>query len=303
MLRKIVAGVDGRPGGADAAALAAALAGPECEVLLAGVYRDPLLPLPLTLHREASLRAQTERTLQEVRDAHAPTARTEAISDAFPARALRHVAERERADVLVIGSTHRADRGDVGVGRRGRQVLHDADRPVALAARGVAQEPGALRRIVVGFDGSPESHAALAAAKALAGEDASRVTVVGVAEDRLPANMIPLGAPLESGQWEEAVRERRRRVSQLVDEVTAGERAAGEIVVGDPADALAKAAGGADLLVVGSRGWGPLARIALGSTAEELTRRSPCSLLLVPRPAQAAAAAGDAAVLQQVGGR
>ena len=44
------------------------------------------------------------------------------------------------------------------------------------------------------------------------------------------------------------------------------------------------AAAGADLLVIGSRRWGPLSRLVVGSTGEELVRESPCSLLLVPRP-------------------
>jgi nucleotide-binding universal stress UspA family protein len=285
MLRKIVAGVDGRPGGTDAAALAVALAGPESDVLLVGVYRDPLMPLPLTLGRDASLSGETERVLHEVRDVHAPGARTEVVCDSFPARALRHVAEREQADLLVIGSTHRADRGDVGVGRHGRQMLHDASCPVAVAARGAAQDPGALRRIVVGYDGSPESRAALAAARALSGEDASRMTVVAVVEDQLPTSMAAFGAPPETGSWERIVQARRQEASELLDEATAGSRAGGEVVVGDPSNALAEAAKGADLLVVGSRRWGPLARIALGSTADDLTRRAPCSLLLVPRPA------------------
>jgi hypothetical protein len=38
--------------------------------------------------------------------------------------------------------------------------------------------------------------------------------------------------------------------------------------------------------VIGSRRWGAFERVVVGSTAEELLRRTPCSLLLVPRPAE-----------------
>lgn len=286
MPRKIVVGVDGRPGGKDAAALATALAGSDADVLLVGVYRDSLLPLPLTLGQDHSLRADAERMLQEVRDAHAPQAHVRAVCDSFPARALRHVAEREHADLLVIGSTHRTDRGAVGVGRHGRQIVHDARCPVALAARGVASEPGRPRRIVVGIDGSPESHAALAAAQELAGDDASRIVVVAVAEDKLPTTMAPLGAPLQIGQWESIVQARRAHAAQLIDEVTADDRWAGQVLVGDAAEQLGEAAKGADLLVIGSRRWGALARVVIGSTGDELLREAPGSLLLVPRPAE-----------------
>ncbi|HXE46205.1 MAG TPA: universal stress protein [Conexibacter sp.] len=90
------------------------------------------------------------------------------VRDSFAARALRHAAQHEHVDLLVLGSTHRADAGTAGLGRRARQVLHDAGCPVAIAARGFAQEPGRPRRIVVVLDESPESQAALAMAAVLA---------------------------------------------------------------------------------------------------------------------------------------
>lgn len=290
MLKKIIAGVDGREGGADAAALAASLAGPGTDVLLAGAYRDPLLPLPLTLGHGADLRAETERVLRVVRDEHAPQARTVAVCDSFPARALRHLAEREHADLLVLGSTHRAAAGDAAIGRRARQVLHDATFPVALAARGMAAEPGRPRRIVVGFDGSPEARAALDMAATLADGDESRITVVAVADDALPTVLMPLGVPVQIGQWEQVVQERRAQAERLVQRAAADGRRAAEVLVGGPAEELARAAKSADLLVIGSRRWGALARVVVGSTAETLLRQAPCSLLLVPRPVEEPAA-------------
>jgi nucleotide-binding universal stress UspA family protein len=38
-----------------------------------------------------------------------------------------------------------------------------------------------------------------------------------------------------------------------------------------------------DILVVGSRGYGPLRRLVLGSTSEFLERHARCSLLVLPR--------------------
>jgi nucleotide-binding universal stress UspA family protein len=40
-----------------------------------------------------------------------------------------------------------------------------------------------------------------------------------------------------------------------------------------------------DLLVIGSRRWGPLARLLLGSTGEALARDAGCPLLVAPRAA------------------
>jgi nucleotide-binding universal stress UspA family protein len=66
--------------------------------------------------------------------------------------------------------------------------------------------------------------------------------------------------------------------------VPAGEGVSTELREGDPTDGLVGAAVGADLLVVGSRRWGRLNRVVLGSTSEDLVALAPCSVLVVPRP-------------------
>ncbi|HSS43092.1 MAG TPA: universal stress protein [Solirubrobacterales bacterium] len=41
---------------------------------------------------------------------------------------------------------------------------------------------------------------------------------------------------------------------------------------------------GADLLVAGSRNYGPVRRVLLGSVSTQLMHRAPCPVLVVPRP-------------------
>jgi nucleotide-binding universal stress UspA family protein len=53
---------------------------------------------------------------------------------------------------------------------------------------------------------------------------------------------------------------------------------------GDPAEELAAMAEHLDLLVLGSRAYGPSGRLLSGSTSTQLARRAPCPLLVVPRP-------------------
>ena len=61
----------------------------------------------------------------------------------------------------------------------------------------------------------------------------------------------------------------------------------GRVAVGTPAGELAAFGDELDLLVVGSRGHGPLRRLILGSTSMQLAREARCPLLIVPRPGSA----------------
>jgi nucleotide-binding universal stress UspA family protein len=299
MLRKVLVGVDGTASGRDAVVLATALAAiDDPDVLLVGAYSDPLLPFPPGLRRDAHLGRDVEQLLLGVRGELAPSARTHVKADLSPGRALCHEVEHEHADLLALGSSRRVGEGRAGVGRTGRQVLHGASCAVALAAHGVdsGTEPFALRRVVVGVDRSPEAQAALALARSLAEAAGGQLTAVAVVDDRLPATVAPAGMAVELVQWDDLVGAHREQGEQLLSEL--GERIPGlatELRVGDPAEELAAAAERADLLVIGSRRWGPLSRLVVGSTGEELVREAPCSLLLVPRPAEEtpADAAGD----------
>jgi nucleotide-binding universal stress UspA family protein len=298
MLRKVLVGVDGTPRGRDAVVLARALAAADdADMVLVGAYTDPLLPFPPGLRRDLHLGRDVERLLLAVRGEFAPSARTHVKADLSPGRALCHVIADERADLLVLGSSHRVPDGRAGVGRTGRQALHGAGCAIALAARGIAEGSFAVRRIVVGVDRSPESDAALTLARSLADAGDAQLTAVSVVDDRLPATVAPAGMAVELVQWDELVGAHREQTERLLHELT--ERVpdlATEMRVGEPAEELAAVAAEADLLVVGSRRWGPFSRLVVGSTGEQLVREAPCSLLLVPRPAEAelgAASAGD----------
>jgi nucleotide-binding universal stress UspA family protein len=52
---------------------------------------------------------------------------------------------------------------------------------------------------------------------------------------------------------------------------------------GDPAAAIATAANDLDLLVVGSRSYGPLGAVLLGAVTRQLVRMASCPVMVVPR--------------------
>jgi nucleotide-binding universal stress UspA family protein len=52
---------------------------------------------------------------------------------------------------------------------------------------------------------------------------------------------------------------------------------------GSSAGVLAVYSGSVDLLIVGSRGYGPVGRLVHGSTSSRLARSAACPLLVLPR--------------------
>jgi nucleotide-binding universal stress UspA family protein len=57
----------------------------------------------------------------------------------------------------------------------------------------------------------------------------------------------------------------------------------GQAVYGLPGEELAAFSGQVNLLIVGSRGYGPVKRLVLGSTSDYLERHARCSLLVLHR--------------------
>jgi nucleotide-binding universal stress UspA family protein len=168
----VVVGVDGSERSLDALSLAK---------LLARTLRSPtLIAFSHPYGRLSSLLSggDYERLLREVAERIFTMARErlhsvserriELVAAGSPAAGLHALAERERAALMVIGSSHRSRLGQVLPGGTGERLLSGASAPVAVAPAGYADASGSLRTLGCGFDGSPESERALRWAAALA---------------------------------------------------------------------------------------------------------------------------------------
>jgi nucleotide-binding universal stress UspA family protein len=229
----------------------------------------------------ARLSDEALATLERARDDMGVKAELLPVADRSPARALQHVAADRGAGLIVVGSAHHGRVGRLLAGDVARGVLQAAPCPVAVAPAGFDQHRGELLRVAVGFDNSPEAHAALETAAAWT--DEHRTTLTAVVAWDLPATSF-------TGTAETAI------VGPLADEeqvrvTEAAERAVADIpgaevrVVRGPATrVLTEAADTADILVVGSRGWGPVHRVAIGSAADHLMHHAACPVVVVPRP-------------------
>jgi nucleotide-binding universal stress UspA family protein len=145
-----------------------------------------------------------------------------------------------------------------------------------------------VRRIAVGYDGAPESRAALALAAALAVRAGAELRVVGVIDDRVPSFPWSLQLRQTVDVWDELLEGDRVELESDARAATAWLEPAVEVsaVCGSPATVLQQLSDTTDLLVIGSRRWGIFARVLLGSTGEALLHGARCPVLVAARPAE-----------------
>ena len=132
-------------------------------------------------------------------------------------------------------------------------------------------------------------------AKEIADAGGVGLHVMCVLEPSLPWASYPSSVHDWSAEAE-VVRERTRAtVDELVARLGAG--VTGEVLEGAPVRELLFEAGTLGLLVCGSRSYGPVRRLLLGSTSRRLVHEAPVPVLVLPRGAAHDEAAADEASL------
>jgi nucleotide-binding universal stress UspA family protein len=284
---KLVIGHDGSEQGRDALALGREMA----DVLGATPVVTTVLPWPSNLmapdELDAAARADTAElfaSASEYLEGYSPEEWW--CINRSPADALCQVAEDEAAALIVIGSCHWGPIGKVMLGGVGTSLLHGAPCAVLVAPRGFADdEDRSLRRVGIGFDGSPEAWAALETGIGLAERLRGAITVLTVAEvpryGYAAALSVFTAEEYESFEHAEKRRLQELAMNRIPDVLDADDR----LLSGDAGRVLAEAADELDLLVMGSRGFGPLRRTLLGSASSRLVQSAPCPVLVLPRGA------------------
>ncbi|MGA2163699.1 MAG: universal stress protein [Solirubrobacteraceae bacterium] len=283
MFENVIVGVDGRPTGRDAIELARHLVSPEGKLILANVHSGELSPAhAITPGLTAQEQKASHELLQRERaeaGLDADAAELVSFLALSPGRGLHDLAEERGADLLVVGSCGRGVLGRAMLGDDTRAALNGAPCAVAIAARGYAEHPLPLASIGVGYDASPESEAALVAARAVAAQQRAKLIALEVVS--IPAySFTGLTPPALGDTIEALVKDAKERLRALED-------VEGRAVYGLPGEELAELSGEVNLLVVGSRNYGPLRRLVVGSTSDYLERHARCSLLALPRRARA----------------
>ena len=197
---------------------------------------------------------------------------------------LQSLAETESAELVVVGSTRTGRSGRVLPGSTGERLLHGSPCPVAVAPRGYsARKSRALRRIGVAYDGSDESRAALDAGVAVASGLDGELEVVTVLDALLFGAPPVMGGPASDRTSAELEGADRERLDRVIANLPPSARASGRLLAGDPAEQLAAHSGELDLLLLGSRRYGPLRAVLLGGVSGRLIRHAACPAIVTPR--------------------
>jgi nucleotide-binding universal stress UspA family protein len=281
----IVVCVDGRKRSKDALALAATLAEHTGGDLLL-VHAQGYGPLEHVLGDDgyrALVRTAFNASFYQVKDVVGERRAREmrAIPDVSPGAGLERIAASEGARMIVVGPSSRVGLGRLRPGSVGERLLSGASVPVAIAPSGYASGERRLATVVCAFDGSPESSLALDWADELARRDDTQLRVISV-HSPIAFGDLGFDGAVSRETANEALREEIER--EKLEAIT-GRRAHAVVLTGNPAKELARASKETDILVMGSRGYGPVRATLLGGVSQYVIRHASCPVVVCPRGA------------------
>jgi nucleotide-binding universal stress UspA family protein len=293
----VIIGYDADSSGTDALCLGIGLAGAlGLPVIVAKVHASPApigsgrVDAEWVADRRAASAAVLETARRQVEGlhldtgAHATAIEYRLVPSSSAARGLHELAETESAALIIVGSaaTEGFERR-VFAGSTASRLLSGAERPIAVAPKGLAAHGWkGLTRIGVAYLDTGEGIVALQAAADLARRTgASLHLFTAVAEE---ASVVPWLVGVDGEQaFAATVREGVQSSLEEAVAATEGLEVTAGLLVGDVVDLLAELPE-IDLLVCGSRGYGPVRRVLLGGVSSRLMRRSVNPVLVVPRP-------------------
>jgi nucleotide-binding universal stress UspA family protein len=258
---------------------------------LVGVYAGPEQPYAVGMSLDQDLMEDCQQALDDVEaelKAYGVRAECRILRSTSAAKALHEEAERDGVALLVVGSHRSGDDSRLRLGSTADRLIHGAPCPIAVVPH-QWQPKGQLEEIGVAYVESDEGREALHAAHALARRAGARLRVLTVIK---PSVRMALeaeapqegrrGTSVEDVEGEHmlmAERAIRRELEALADD--------GDVEVdvhaGDPADVLIHVSEHLDLMVCGSRGYGPLRAVLLGSVSRRLADEARCPVLVLPR--------------------
>jgi nucleotide-binding universal stress UspA family protein len=210
------------------------------------------------------------------------------VGSGSAAHGLDDVAEAIKASMIVVGSERHGARRRISPGSTGDRLLHGAICPVAVAPRGFRERPvdAPIKRIGVAYVDTPEGNEAVRFAGDLAAEVGASLTLYTVVARRAEVFSPIIGRDAEEAFLATVREDVKAAMGRARALLPAGVPVEEELLEGDTVEALAALdEREIDLLVCGSRGYGPVRRVLLGGVLRKLIRRAACPVVVVPRGA------------------
>jgi nucleotide-binding universal stress UspA family protein len=206
------------------------------------------------------------------------------LAAGLPKLEINRIAAERGSALVVVGSHGQTMSGEVRLGGVASEVLHNARSPVLFVRLAITTIQdrtrcevacsGLLDHILFPTDFSDNAEHAFATVKDLVASGAKRLTLMHVQDkerlSRHPADRLP--------ELDRIDRERLERMKRDLGKVDY------ELAHGHPANEIVARAGKGDvsLVVMGSQGRGFVSEVFLGSVSQQVARRAPVSVLLVP---------------------
>ncbi len=291
--KKVLAATDGSEHGLSAVVTGAACAaklGADFEI--ASIVEVLLMPPEYSPPGIDAAKYEPE-FVKEARETAAEQAREAGVPDApvhvragFTAQLVNKVAAESGADLIVVGGHPQPALARSLVGSTGRRIVYLADRPVLIASE-PRREP--FQRVLAAIDLSSDSREVLDVAGAIAGACGAALRPLFALEP------LPLMIS-EAAIYDEAERARhaREQLEALLDSANLAPGVEGRMREGDAGHEILEEAQDwdADLLVVGSHGFGFFDRLLMGSTSLYVLRHCHRATLVV-RTRRRSGKAGD----------
>lgn len=284
---RIVVGYDGGDTGRDALAFGerwCRASGDELHVIT--VHPGAAAPGVQRVDAEwvAYEREEADQLLEQARDLVPSeiSATYHRVDAGSASRGLHEVAEEGDA-LIVVGARRKGNLRRTYPGTTAERLLNGSAVPVAVVPWGYADTPaGPLRRVASAYVDTPDARTALDHAVRITRHLNGRLEVLSVVPD---TRVIPgLGEPrlFADSQRDDYRKALADTVASLPDDVETSSR----LLDGPVVEALTELAPSeADLLICGSRGYGPVRSVLLGGVSSRVVRHARVPVAMVPRGA------------------
>jgi nucleotide-binding universal stress UspA family protein len=284
--RPVLVGIDGTPSGLEALALGSAFAVLTGAPLLLGAaygFSGGSFAGGLIWPPAGDADRWLEEATEQLGDAVPWSTRT--IQATSPAAGLLQLAKLEDASMIVLGSNRDGPIGRVLAGSTARRVAHGAPCAVAVAPHDWRLQPADADLVFgVGVSATPESREALKLAAEFAAAAHAPLKLFTAVHIPPPAHPMFAATSVGYGQWKrERIAFAERMAAEAIEAVEPEVTPEVVVMQGEPVERLADESRKLDILVVGSRGYGPLRSVLLGGVSGPLIERAACPIVIVPR--------------------